>query len=117
MAATGALGAAKRSYPTSEVRGRSWEDPTPKGDSQEELPHGRCQGWLGGATWSPRPGAVARRSHPVPEAGAPTGRSNPAPEARDGGQEEQPHIQGAVAAQVQKGLEELSNVEGQEGRQ
>ena len=60
---------------------------------------------------------MARRSHPVPEAGAPTGRSNPAPEARDGGQEEQPHIQGAVAAQVQKGLEELSNVEGQEGRQ
>ena len=29
--------------------------------------------------------------------------------------EELPHIQGAVAAQVQEGLEELSHVEGQEG--
>ena len=37
-------------------------------------------------------------------------------EARGGGQEEQPHIQGAVAAQVQEGLEELSHVQGQEGR-
>ena len=38
-------------------------------------------------------------------------------EARGGGWEEQPHVQGAVAAQVQEGLEELSHVEGQEGRQ
>ena len=30
-AATGVLSVAKRSYPTSEVRGRSWEDPMPKG--------------------------------------------------------------------------------------
>ena len=37
------------------------------------------------------------------------------PEARGHGQEEKPHIQGAVAAQVQEGLEELSLVEGQEG--
>ena len=36
------------------------------------------------------------------------------PEARGHGQEEKPHIQGAVAAQVQEGLEELSLVEGQE---
>ena len=35
-------------------------------------------------------------------------------EARGGGQEEQPHIQGAVAAQVQEGLEELLHVQGQE---
>ena len=27
--ATGALSAAERSHPTSEVRGRSWEDPMP----------------------------------------------------------------------------------------
>ena len=39
------------------------------------------------------------------------------PEAKGGGREEQPHVQGAVAAQVQEGLEELSHVEGQEGRQ
>ena len=40
----------------------------------------------------------------------------PTPEARGGGQEDQPHIQGAVAAQVQEDLEELSHVEGQEGQ-
>ena len=33
-----------------------------------------------------------------------------------GGREEQPHVQGAVAARAQEGLEELSHVEGQEGR-
>ena len=32
-----------------------------------------------------------------------------------GGREEQPHVQGAVAARAQEGLEELSHVEGQEG--
>ena len=36
------------------------------------------------------------------------------PEARGGGQEDQPHIQGVVAARAQEGLEELSHVEGQE---
>ena len=40
----------------------------------------------------------------------------PTPEARGGGREDQPHIQGAVAARAQEGLEELSHVEGQEGR-
>ena len=30
--------------------------------------------------------------------------------------EDQPHIQGAVAAQAQEGLEELSHIEGQEGQ-
>ena len=38
------------------------------------------------------------------------------PEARGGGREDQPYVQGAVAARVQEGLEELSHVEGQEGR-
>ena len=32
------------------------------------------------------------------------------------GQEEQPHIQGAVAAWAQEGREELLHVQGQEGR-
>ena len=41
----------------------------------------------------------------------------PTPKARGGGQEDQPHVQGAVAAWAQEGLEELSHVEGQEGRQ
>ena len=44
-------------------------------------------------------------------------RSHLAPEARGGGREEQPHIQRAVAALAQEGLEELSYIEGQEGQQ
>ena len=32
------------------------------------------------------------------------------------GREDQPHVHGAVAAQAQEGLEELSHVEGQEGQ-
>ena len=75
--------AAKRSYPTSEV----------KGSGQVELPHIRGQGrWPRGAT---------PRSHT---------------RGRGGGREDQLHVQGAVDAWAQEGLEELSNVEGQEGR-
>ena len=44
------------------------------------------------------------------------GRRYLAPEARGGGREEQPHVQGVVAAQVQEGLEEPSHAEGQEGQ-
>ena len=81
---------AERSYPTSEVRGRSREDPMP-------------EGWrLRGVTPRPRSGVAA-------------GRSYPASEARGGGWEEQPYVQGAMAARVQEGLEELSHIEGQEG--
>ena len=36
------------------------------------------------------------------------------PEAKGSGQEEIPHIQGAVAARAQEGLEELLHVQGQE---
>ena len=35
--------------------------------------------------------------------------------ARGDSQEEKPHVQAAVAAQAQEGLEELSHVEGQKG--
>ena len=38
------------------------------------------------------------------------------PKARRGGPEDQPHVQGALAARAQEGLEELSHTEGQEGR-
>ena len=100
---TGALSAAERSYPKSEVRGRSWEGPVPEGRRPR------------GVTPRPRSGAVAEsarlRRHRTAE------RSYPAPEVRGSGQEEQPHIQGAVTAQTQEGLEELSHVEGQEGWQ
>ena len=43
-------------------------------------------------------------------------RSYPTPEVRGGGQEELPHVQGAVTAQVQEGREELLHVQGKEGR-
>ena len=66
-AVTCAFSAAERCYPTSEVRGRGWEDPMPKGRR------------LGGVTLSLRPGqgprvrgcdsaGMAERSYPMPEA-------------------------------------------------
>ena len=99
----GAQGVAKRSYPTSEVKGRSLEDPIPEGrqrrgvtpyqrsgaasqsarrrrrsKGREELPRVRGRGRRpGGATPRRRPGAAA-------------GRSFPASEARGGGREELP---------------------------
>ena len=38
------------------------------------------------------------------------------PQAKGDGREDQPDLQGAVAAWAQEGLEEPSRVEGQEGR-
>ena len=97
--------AAKKSYPTSEVRGSGLEC---QAAEAQERPRGatqvRGQGWRpGGATPHPRPGVAALRSNPMPE-------------TRDGGREDQPHVQEAVAARAQEGLEELSHVEGQEGQ-
>ena len=73
--------AAKRSYPTSEVRGkrlrgpgcngagtaeRSYPTSKVRGGGQEELPHVQGQGrWPRGATLRPRPGVVAGRSNPT----------------------------------------------------
>ena len=62
---------------------------------------------------------TAKRNYPTSEVRG-GGREElphaPTPEATGGGWEEQPHVQGALAAPAQEGLEELSNVEGQEGR-
>ena len=82
-----------------------------------------------GATLRPRSGGAVERRDPVSKARGGNERSYPAseargdgweeqstPEARGGGGEDQPHVQGAVAAWAQEGLEELSHVEGQEGR-
>ena len=76
-----------------------------------------------------RPGSGAGGATPRPRSGATVWRRHPTYEARDGSQEEQPHaggqrqrlgrsthLQGAVAALAQEGLEELSYVEGQEGQ-
>ena len=77
--------AAGRRYSMLQARGQGWQA---RGDTPMPL--------------SPRPRAVA-------------GRSNCRTEARGGGREDQPHVQGAVAARAQEGLEELSHTEGQEG--
>ena len=93
VAAIGTPVAAKRSYPTSEV----------KGSGQE------CQVTNGAGT--------AEKSYPSLRSGAEARRTNPTPEARGGGREDQPHVQGVVAAQVHEGLEALSHIEGQEWQQ
>ena len=107
------------------------------GNYREELPRIRGQGGQRrGDTQSLRSGSAARRRYPTPphlRPGAAAGRSYPTPphlrpgavvrrtnhmpEARGSDQEDKPHVQGAVAAWAQEGLEELSHVEGQEGWQ
>ena len=67
-----------------------------------------------GATARRRSGRAAQRRYPASEVRGDDERSYPVSEVR-GGREEQPHVQGAVAARAQEGLEELSHVEGQEG--
>ena len=83
-----ALSTAKRSYPTSEVR-----------DSSQECQAATAQERLRGAT-QVRGQGRPREATPCPRPGAAAGGAT----------------QGAVAAPVQKGLEELSHVEGQERR-
>ena len=97
--------AAKRSYPTSKDGAAAESARLQRHrNSQEELPHVQGQGQRpGGATPLPRSGGLAERSHP-------------ASQARGGGREEPHHVQGVVALRAQEGLEELSHVEGQEGR-
>ena len=68
---------------------------------------------------SPRSGAVAWKSYPTSEVRGGYQEElphAPTPEAMGGCREEQPHFQGAVAAWAQESLEELTHVEGQEGR-
>ena len=72
-------------------------------NGREELPHVRGRGG-------------DERSYPASEVRG-SGQEElphaPMPKARGSGQEDQPQ---ALAAQAQEGLEELSHVEGQEGR-
>ena len=70
-----------------------------------------------GATARPRSGAAAERRYPASE-GRGGGREElHTPKVRGSSREEQPHIQGAVAARVPEGLEELLHVQCQEGWQ
>ena len=96
---------AERSYPTSEVRGRSGE----------ELPHPRS----GAATESARlrQQRSSRKELCPPKA---RGRGQEElPDTQDQGKQpfKRPHFQGAVAVWAQEGLEELLHVQGQEGWQ
>ena len=75
------------------------------------MPEGR---WPRGVTPCLRSGAVAESARLQRRRNS--GEELPKSEVRGGGQEDQPHIQGAVAVLAQEGLEELSHVEGQEGR-
>ena len=73
------------------------------------------EGWQPrGVTPRPRAGAAAKRARLRQRRNR--REELPKSEVRGGGQEDQPHVQGAVAVQAQEGLEELSHVEGQEGR-
>ena len=96
--------AAKRSYPTSEVRGSSREcQAVMVQERRRGATQVRGQGQRPeGVTPHPRSGAAARRSYPTSE-------------VRGGGREEQPHVQGAVAARAQEGREDLVHIHGQEG--
>ena len=68
-----------------------------------------------GAEWV-RSVADAAQENPSSEVRGCNERRYPVSEIRGSGREEQPHAQGAMAVRAQEGLEELSQVEGQEGR-
>ena len=61
-------------------------------------------------------GQQPRRATTRPSSGAVAERSYPTPEVRGSGREEQPHVQGAVAALAQEGQEEILHIQGQEER-
>ena len=98
----------------SEVSGRSREDPMPKGLRPRRV---TPRPWSGAAAEHAgcNGTGMAEKSYPSLKSGVASGRSNPTPKARGSNQEDQPHVQGTVAALAQAGLEELSHVEGQEG--
>ena len=85
----------------SEVRGRNWEDPMPKG----RRPRGV----------TPRPRSGGWQTAPGCDSAGAAERSYPPLEARGGGWEEQPYVQGTVAAPAQEGLEELFHVKVRRG--
>ena len=83
--------------------------------ARKELPH------IGGQGRRPRGGTQRPKSGAVAESARLRRRRSsqeelPQPEVRDCGLEEQPHVQGVVAARVQEGQEELLHIQGKEGR-
>ena len=97
-AAIGAVSAAERSYPTSKLRGRSWEDPMPEGGRPRELPHVRGQGQQPRVPGCNGAGA-AERSYQHPRSGAAAERSYPVSEVRGDGRE----FQAATAQEQRRG--------------
>ena len=59
---------------------------------------------------------AAERRYPTSEVRGGNVRSYPVSKVRSSGREEQPNVKGAMAVRSQEGLEELSHVEGKEGR-
>ena len=60
-------------------------------------------------------GRPPRGVTPRPRCGVAAEKSYHMPEVRGGGQEEQPHVQGAAAAWAKEDREKLLQVQGQEG--
>ena len=81
---------------------------------QEETPHVRGQGRLGEATSCPTPRAETLRSHPEPEARGGSWEEPPRPRPGPADGRSNPSSGGCAGT---GGLEELSQVEGQERRQ
>ena len=84
MAATGTFSAG--GYPTSEVRGRNWEDPMPKWKQPR------------GVTPGQRPGAATESARLRQRRNSP--EELPKSEVKDSGREELPRVQGVVAARA-----------------
>ena len=107
---------AKRSYPTSKVRGsgREYQTATAQEWLRGATLRPRSGGRPRGDTQHPRSGAVAGRHYPTPprpRPGAEAGRSNPGP--RPGAATR--GVTRSRGCAAQEGLEELSHIEGQEG--
>jgi len=99
----------------SEVRGRSWEDPMPEWRRPRGItPHLRS----GAEAESARLQRCRNGREELPKSRVRGGGREELPksEVRGCGWEDQPYVQGVVATRAQKGLEELSHVEGQEGQ-
>ena len=82
--------------------------PEARGGDERSYPTSEVRGGEPEIPHTPTPEARSDRREELPHA--------PKPEARGGGREDQSHVQGAVAARAQEGLEELSHIEGQEGQ-
>ena len=96
----------KTSYPMSKVRGSG-----PGG-----LPTSEVGAAAEGGYPTSEVGVAAEGGYPTSEVRAAAETGYPTSEVRGNGGEEQPQVQGVVAAQAQEGLEVLYHVEGQEGR-